>query len=164
VSGDIETSTKFIMTNFFLISVDLSTNVRDHSVMMSGGIFEVLLVEITQALDPKSRADYECTRYCLLVLANLAVSPANHPFLMKQALSVLFQYSKHRDIKCRQHALYCIANLCSSKDNVEEVVATGCLRTIITYAFPSSDSSANIQFQVSQMWMSCPCIHVYPCM
>lgn len=118
-------------------------------------MFEVLLVEITQALDPKSRSDYECTRYCLLVITNLAVSVSNHAILMKQALPILSQFSKHRDIKCRQHALYCIANLCSNKDNIEDIIATGCLRTVITYAFPSSDSSANVQFQV----MSGPILH-----
>lgn len=116
--------------------------------MLNSGMFEILITEIAQALDIKSRSDYECTRYCLLVLSNLAVNSMNHEQLMKNALPVLAQFSKHRDIKCRQHAVFCIANLCSNKDNLEEIVATGCLRTIITYAFPSSDISSNVQFQV----------------
>jgi hypothetical protein len=126
---------------------NLSSNIRNHTIMLNDGIFEILLVEITQALDPKSRSDFECTRYCLLVLTNFAVNPANHPLLMKDALPILAQYSKHRDIKCRQHAIFCIANLCSNKDNLEAIMESGSLRTIITYAFPSADTSANVQFQ-----------------
>ena len=98
-------------------------------------------------MDPKSKSDYECTRYCLLTLANLAVNVANHPLLMKRALETLAGFSKHRDIKCRQHAVFCVGNLCSNMDNLDDIVSSGTLRTIITYAFPSSDVSANVQFQ-----------------
>ena len=115
--------------------------------MMSGGLFDPLMNETNLALDPKSRSDHECTRYCLLILSNLAVNLSNHEILMKYSLDTLTSYSKHRDIKCRQHAIFCIANLCSNNDNLEAVVKAGALRTIITYAFPSTDSSANVQFQ-----------------
>ena len=44
-------------------------------------------------------------------------------------------------------SMFCIANLCSNNDNLEAVVRAGALRTIITYAFPSTDTSTNVQFQ-----------------
>ncbi len=115
--------------------------------MLDNGLFEPLLHETQLSLDPKSKSDHECTRYCLLTLTNLAVNPDNHSMLMKYALATLAEFSKHRDIKCRQHAVFCIGNLCSNTDNLEQIMSSGILRTLITYAFPSSDSSSNVQFQ-----------------
>eukprot|EP00981_Chlorochromonas_danica_P000358 scaffold90_cov163-Ochromonas_danica.AAC.13 len=66
---------------------------------------------------------------------------------MKDALNVLSAFSKHRDVKCRQHAVFCLGNLCSNADNLEDIMSSGVLRTLITYAFPSSDNSNNVQFQ-----------------
>ena len=99
------------------------------------------------ALDPKSRSDHETVRYCLLILANLAVSRTNHDTLMEEALTTLAGFSKHHDIKCRQHAVFALGNLCANHDNLERVVQAGCVKTLITYAFPSTDSSTNVQFQ-----------------
>jgi hypothetical protein len=115
--------------------------------MLNGGLFEPLMHETTLSLDPKSKSDHECTRYCLLTLTNLAVNPVNQPIIMKYGLETLAQFSKHRDIKCRQHAVFCIGNLCSSQENLEPIISSGTLRTLITYAFPSSDASSNVQFQ-----------------
>jgi hypothetical protein len=126
---------------------NLSSNMKNQSFMLSGGLFDPLINETTLALDPKARSDNESVRYNLLTLSNLAVNIVNHPLLMKYALETLTNYSKHRDIKCRQHAIFCLANLCSNPDNLEAVVKGGSLRTIITYAFPSTDSSTNVQFQ-----------------
>ena len=126
---------------------NLSSNMKNQSFMLSGGLFDPLINETTLALDPKARSDNESVRYNLLTLSNLAVNVVNHPLLMKYALETLTNYAKHRDIKCRQHAIFCLANLCSNHDNLEAVVKGGSLRTIITYAFPSTDSSTNVQFQ-----------------
>ena len=126
---------------------NLSSNIRNQGFLLEGGLFDPLIHETKMALDPKSRSDFECTRYCLLILSNLAVNVHNHPLLMKYALEPLADFSKHRDIKCRQHAVFCLGNLCSNIDNLQQVLGSGSLRTIITYAFPSSDVSANVQFQ-----------------
>jgi hypothetical protein len=83
----------------------------------------------------------------LLVVANLAVTHANHPNLLDACLHTLGEFSKHRDVKCRQHAVFALGNLCSNHDNLERIIAAGCLKTIITYAFPSTDTSVNVQFQ-----------------
>lgn len=75
---------------------NLSTNLRNHGVMIGGGLFDPLINETNLSLDPKSKSDHECTRYCLLILSNLAVNLTNHPLLMKFSLDTLTSYSKHR--------------------------------------------------------------------
>jgi len=100
-------------------------------------------------------------RYALLVIANLASSHTNHPRLVtekeitkdtKEAgpgsmLAGLALFSGHGDIKCRQNACLAIGNLCSNIDNLEAVLSTGCIKTLVTYAYPSADSAINVQFQ-----------------
>jgi hypothetical protein len=115
--------------------------------MLANALYDPLLNETKLSLDAKSKSDHECTRYCLLTLTNLAVNKDNHPLLMSTALETLADFSKHRDIKCRQHAVFCIGNLCSNPDNLQQIMSSGILRTLITYAFPSSDNSSNVQFQ-----------------
>jgi len=98
-------------------------------------------------MDPKSKNDHETIRYCLLVIANLSVSRENHGVIMSQCLETLAGYSKHQDIKARQHAVFALGNICANPDNLEAVVMCGALKTLITYAFPSTDTSVNVQFQ-----------------
>lgn len=62
-------------------------------------------------------------------------------------MDIIANYSKHRDIKCRQHSVFALGNLCSNVNNLEKIVSSGCIKTLITYAFPSTDSSTNVQFQ-----------------
>lgn len=105
------------------------------------------MAETRNALDHKSKNDHETTRYCLLVIANLSVSRENHGVIMSQCLQTLAGYSKHQDIKARQHAVFALGNICANPDNLEAVVVSGALKTLITYAFPSTDTSVNVQFQ-----------------
>jgi hypothetical protein len=126
---------------------NLSSNIKNQTFMLEAGLFDPLLFETKLALDPKSACDIECSRYCLLTLANLAVNIGNHAMLVQYALPMLAAFSKHNDMRCRQHAVFCIANLCSNPDNLEAIITSGSLRTIITYAFPTSDASSNVQFQ-----------------
>lgn len=130
-----------------IVTSDLSSNIRNQTFMLDGGLFEPLMSETALSLDPKSKSDHECTRYCLLTLTNLAVNTANQSMIVKYGLETLASFSKHRDIKCRQHAVFCVGNLCSNVDNLEQIMGSGALRTLITYAFPGSDASANVQFQ-----------------
>jgi hypothetical protein len=104
---------------------NLSSNIRNQGFMLDGGLFDPLMGEVRLALDPKSRSDAECIRYCLLILTNLAVNLSNHPLLMKYSLETLSEFSKHRDIKCRQHAVFCLGNLCCNIENLEDVLSSG---------------------------------------
>jgi Armadillo/beta-catenin-like repeat len=126
---------------------NLSSNVRNQPKLLKSGILEPVIAETRAALDPKSRSDHETIRYCLLILANLSVTSENHTAVMSQCLDTLAGYSKHRDIKARQHAVFALGNLCANVDNVEAIVKSGALKTLITYAFPSTDTSTNVQFQ-----------------
>jgi hypothetical protein len=107
--------------------------------MLECGLFDPLISETALSLDPKAKSDHETTRYNLLTLTNLAVNVPNHSILMRHALETLASFSKHRDIKCRQHAVFCIGNLCSNIENLTQIMSSGSLRTLITYAFPSTD-------------------------
>lgn len=115
--------------------------------MLQAGLLEPIVAETRNALDPKSKNDHETIRYCLLVIANLSVSRENHPRIMSQCLETLTGFSKHQDIKARQHAVFVLGNLCANHDNIQAVVVSGALKTLITYAFPSMDTSINVQFQ-----------------
>jgi len=126
---------------------NIASNIKNQNKMLEGGILEPIVAQCRTALDPKARSDHETTRYCLLVLSNLSVSRQNHKLIMTEVLDVLAGFSKHRDIKCRQHAVFSLGNLCANHDNLEPIIRAGCLKTFITYAFPSTDTSTNVQFQ-----------------
>lgn len=115
--------------------------------MLKAGLLEPIVAETRNALDHKSKNDHETIRYCLLVIANLSVSRENHGVIMSQCMETLAGYSKHQDIKARQHAVFALGNICANPDNLEAVVMSGALKTLITYAFPSTDTSVNVQFQ-----------------
>ena len=122
---------------------NLSSNIRNQGKMLHEGLLEPIKALCESALDPKAMTDAETVRYALLVLANVAVSHANHEMLMEEILGTLGNFSKHRDIKCRQHAVFALGNLCANHDNLETIVAAGCLKTIITYAFPSTSHNSH---------------------
>lgn len=121
--------------------------VKNQPKMLKAGLLEPVVAETRNALDPKSKNDHETIRYCLLVIANLSVSWENHGMILSQCLETLTSFSKHRDIKARHHAVFALGNICANPENIEAVVVGGALKTLITYAFPSTDTSMNVQFQ-----------------
>lgn len=121
--------------------------VKTQPKMLKAGLLEPVVAETRNALDPKSKNDHETIRYCLLVIANLSVSRENHGVIMSQCLETLTSFSKHRDVKARHHAVFALGNICANPENIEAIVAGGALKTLITYAFPSTDISMNAQFQ-----------------
>jgi HEAT repeat protein len=126
---------------------NLTSNLRNQGRMIAEGLLEPIKALCLTALDPKASTDAETVRYALLAVANLAVSHGNHPKLLDTLLPLLAEFAKHRDVRCRQHAVFALGNLCGNHDNLERISAAGCLKTIITYSFPSSDVSVNVQFQ-----------------
>ncbi|KAF0710085.1 hypothetical protein AaE_012670, partial [Aphanomyces astaci] len=123
---------------------NLATNVDNQPKMLSMGILEPVIARLDEALDPRSVADNETIRYCLLVLANLAVSHGTHEQLMDRCLTLLCNYAKHRDVKCRQFSVFAIGNLCSNPANLQRIVDANALKPIISFAFPGDP---NVQFQ-----------------
>ena len=86
-------------------------------------------------------------RSCLLVLANLSMSVAHHEALMLSGLKTIAAFSTHRDVKCRQHAVFCLGNLSSNPLNTAQILKSKCLRTMISYAFPSREVAGHVQYQ-----------------
>lgn len=123
---------------------NLGTNVDNQPKMVAQGVLMPIVVRVQDALDPRSAADGDVVRYCLLVLSSLAVSHSTHAELVPLTLHLLAGYAKYRDVKCRQFAIFALGNLCSNPANVEAVVAAGCLKPIISFAFPGDP---NVQFQ-----------------
>ena len=156
VGGDEECSRMAAMA-----LANLSSNMASHGKMLAEGLLEPVQHLCMRSLDPKAHVDAETVRYALLIVANLSVSPANHPRLMDEQpvtkdsvengptsmLGGLAAFSSHRDIKCRQNAVLAIGNLCANFENLERIVAAGCIKTLATYAFPSNDTAVNVQFQ-----------------
>ncbi|CAN0573418.1 unnamed protein product, partial [Ectocarpus sp. 12 AP-2014] len=91
---------------------NLSSNVKNQPKMLKAGLLEPITAETRNALDNKSKCDHETIRYCLLAIANLAVSRENHGVIMSQCLETLAGFSKHQDIKARQHAVFALGNIC----------------------------------------------------
>ena len=64
--------------------------------------------------------------------------------MLTVALDTIVGFSKSRDVRCRQHAIFVLGNLASNKDNLELLVSHGCIPPIISFAFPGT---ADVQFQ-----------------
>jgi hypothetical protein len=67
--------------------------------------------------------------------------------MMELCLDTLTKFSTHRDVKCRQHAVFCLGNLASNKKNLEAIINSRNLNTIITFAFPALDVAGHVRFQ-----------------
>lgn len=128
---------------------NLSSNLHNQAKMIADKVLDAVVGEAHLALDAKSKSDFECVRYCLLTVANLAVDRANHPALMSDALPTLISFGRHRDVKCRQYSVFSLGNLCSNAENLDNLAeAGGVVKMLIRYAFPSTDSATtDVQFQ-----------------
>ena len=76
--------------------------------MLRMGILEPVEALAKIGLDPKAKRDGETERYCLLLMANIAVSSENHQELIKSSLDTLIGFSKSSDIQCRQFSMFAL--------------------------------------------------------
>jgi hypothetical protein len=112
--------------------------------MVRKGVVEPLVTLARAGLDPKSGGDREAERYALLVLANLSVTRENHKAIMDAGLDLLVGMCKSPDLRCRQHSIFALGNLASQPANGDMIVEGGCVKPIISFAFPGD---LNVQFQ-----------------
>jgi hypothetical protein len=126
---------------------NLCTSVKNQPTILETGVLDPVIDKLNLGLNPKVKSDHEAVRYCLLIIANLAVCTENHRTIMSVALPTIAAFAKHRDVKCRQYAILVLGNLCANQENLPEIVATGALKTLITYAFQSAETSGNVQYQ-----------------
>ena len=127
---------------------NISTCSKTHERLIKSKVFQdILVVEVKLSLDPKVPCDLETIRYYLLMLSNICASPVFHEEIMSLFLDILSKFSSHRDVKCREHATFALANLCSNVNNMKQIIKSKCLTNMITFAFPSYDNASHIQYQ-----------------
>ena len=57
-------------------------------------------------------------------------------------------FTRHRDIVCRQHAILALGNLCSNPLLMKELLEVKCTEALVAFSFPpTSEDSINAQFQ-----------------
>jgi uncharacterized protein YejL (UPF0352 family) len=122
---------------------NLATNVKHQTLVCRA--LEPILTLAKRALTPKSDSDAETERYALLAIANISCKNDNHLAVLTTALDTVIGFSKSRDVRCRQHAIFVLGNLASNKDNLELLVSHGCIPPIISFAFPgTADVQVNL--------------------
>jgi hypothetical protein len=61
---------------------------------------------------------------------------------------ILMHFTRHRDVKCREHAVLALGNLCTNPVHVKRLVDVKCSDALVAYSFPTvAEDSANAQFQ-----------------
>ena len=61
---------------------------------------------------------------------------------------MLMDFTRHRDIKCREYAIIALGNLCTNPDHIKRLVDVKCADALVAYSFPATaEESLNAQFQ-----------------
>ena len=61
---------------------------------------------------------------------------------------MLMKLTQHRDVKCREHAVLALGNLCTNPNHVKRLIDVKCADALVAYSFPTSaEDSVNTQFQ-----------------
>src|SRR6056300_563098 len=61
---------------------------------------------------------------------------------------MLMKLTQHRDVKCREHAVLALGNLCTNPNHVKRLIDAKCADALVAYSFPTSaEDSVNTQFQ-----------------
>ena len=57
-------------------------------------------------------------------------------------------FTRHRDVKCRQHAVLAMGNLCTNPLHIERLLEVKCTDALVAFSFPpTTHDSVNAQFQ-----------------
>ena len=57
-------------------------------------------------------------------------------------------FTRHRDVKCRQHAILAIGNLCTNPLHIQRLLEVKCTDALVAFSFPpTTEDSVNAQFQ-----------------
>ena len=128
---------------------NLSSNVKSHSELFELDVLSLVRTECLVSLDPKRFSDYETARYCLLIISNLLGNKQNHnSSSLDSYFDVLMDFTRHHDVKCRQHAILAIGNLCTNPIHIQRLLEIKCTDALVVFSFPpTSEDSLNAQFQ-----------------
>jgi hypothetical protein len=132
-----------------MVISNISANVKNHSTLIRNEVFDPIGTILRNALlEEKGKSDFSIVHFVLLTISNIATCKEHHNAIKKEFLDILPPLTKHRDIRCRQHAVMLIGNLCSIPENLKDLVGAGFLPIISSFAFPSqSEDSANTRLQ-----------------
>lgn len=60
----------------------------------------------------------------------------------------MMDFTRHRDVKCRQNAILAVGNLLSNPDNIKRLLEVKCTDALMAFSFPpTTEDSVNAQFQ-----------------
>ena len=76
--------------------------------MVKKDVLDPVVTLARKALDPKAQGDAEVERYAMLLISNLAVAAENNSIIVKQCLETVLGFSRSRDVKCRQSAIFAL--------------------------------------------------------
>lgn len=63
-------------------------------------------------------------------------------------LDILMDFTRHRDVKCRQYAVLALGNLCTNPLHAQQLISAKCMDALVSFSFPpTTDDSVNAQFQ-----------------
>ena len=99
---------------------NLSSNLKSHGELLECGILGLVKTECLSSLDPKRFSDHETARFCILITSNLTGGEQNHS-LMNDFFDILMDFTRHRDVKCRQHAILALGSLCLAYEFTHEL-------------------------------------------
>ena len=118
-------------------------------------LFALFSLPFLALFAPSSTAkrDGETERYCLLAIANIAVSSENHKEIINRCLDTLIGFSKSSDVRCRQFSMFALGNLASDPQNLDVVMQGGCLKPIVSFAFPG-DHNVQVRLYCTCWWYS----------
>jgi len=153
---------------------NLSSNMKAHPELLELNVLGLATSECLSALNLKQSSDHETLRFCILIIANLTGGSqsqsltenlfgknTNSSWLSQLAfhhnhvltvanrpVDILMNFTRHRDIKCREHAVLALANLCTNPVHVKRLVDIKCADALVAYSFPTTaNDSVNAQFQ-----------------
>ena len=106
------------------------------------GVLEPLESLAKIGLDPKAKRDGN-RRYCLLAIANMAVSSENHKEVINRSLDTIIGFSKSSDVRCRQFSMFALGNLASDPQNLDIVMQ----ELSQAYSFLCLSRGFNVQFE-----------------
>eukprot|EP01082_Thalassiosira_pseudonana_P011927 g10495.t1 g10495 contig4:1976124-1977335(+) len=134
----------------FALNVDYCDMILSQNVIewfLKHDILDLVKTECYASLDPKRFSDYETVRFCLLIISNLSGGNQNH-YLLDSFFDILMDFTRHRDVKCRQYAVLALGNLCTNPLHAQQLISAKCMDALVSFSFPpTTDDSVNAQFQ-----------------
>lgn len=133
----------------YMMMTNVAASTETHDYLARVNIMSAIMNYLQNALIPKHKDSDETISYALLLIANLWANKDNHNMISKKSTDLVIQYTKHRDVRCRQNAVICLGNLCSQPNaTIRRWIITEVPQIFISFAYsPSHTETYYAQFQ-----------------